>query len=95
MNKKNILLIVGIIFDLIGMISYIVPGFGEGIDFIWAPISGLALFVMYKGVKGIVGGILGTVEELLPGLDFIPSFTLMWFYTYYIQKREQVVENKN
>lgn len=45
---------------------------------------------MYRGVKGAVGGLLGTVEELLPGLDFIPSFTLMWFYTYYIQKTEEI-----
>lgn len=95
MNKKSILLILGLFFDLIGMASYLVPGFGELIDFIWAPISGLAMFIMYKGLKGAVGGVFGVVEEILPGLDFIPSFTLMWFYTYYIQKTEEVIEIKN
>ena len=95
MNKKSILLILGLFFDLIGMASYLVPGFGELIDFIWAPISGLAMFIMYKGLKGAVGGVFGAVEEILPGLDFIPSFTLMWFYTYYIQKTEEVIEIKN
>ncbi|MCT4581102.1 MAG: hypothetical protein N4A35_06755 [Flavobacteriales bacterium] len=90
MNKKSILLIVGLIFDLIGMASYLIPALGEVIDFIWAPISGFALFIMYRGVKGVIGGVLGAVEEFLPGLDFIPSFTLMWFYTYYLQKPEEV-----
>ena len=95
MNKKSILLILGIIFDLIGMVSYLLPGFGEVIDFIWAPISALAMFTMYKGTKGIIGGIFAGIEELTPGLDFIPSFTLMWFYTYYIQKAEEVQKVKN
>lgn len=95
MNKKVILLIIGIIFDLIGMVSYLVPGFGEVIDFIWAPISGLAMFIMYRGVKGAVGGVLGAVEEFFPGLDFIPSFTLMWFYTYFIEKKEEIQEIKS
>ena len=90
MNKKSILFILGLIFDLIGMISYIAPGFGEVIDFIWAPISALAMFTMYKGTKGVVGGIISGIEEITPGLDFIPSFTLMWFYTYYIQKTKEV-----
>jgi len=26
------------------------------------------------------------LEEIIPGLDIIPSFTLMWFYTYVISK---------
>ncbi len=94
MNKKSILFIVGLIFDLIGMASYLIPVLGEAIDFVWAPISGLAMFIMYKGVKGAVGGVLSTVEELLPGLDLIPSFTLMWVYTYYIQKTEEIQEIK-
>ena len=94
MKKKSVLFVLGIIFDLIGMVSYLAPGFGEVIDFIWAPISALAMFAMYRGVKGAIGGVLGGVEELLPGLDFIPSFTLMWFYTYYIQKTEEIQEVK-
>lgn len=95
MNKKSILFIVGFIFDLIGMGSYLVPGFGEGIDFIWAPISALAMFIMYRGAKGVIGGLLGGLEEILPFTDFIPSFTLMWLYTYYIQKTKEVQEIKN
>lgn len=94
MKKKSVLLILGIIFDLVGMISYLAPGFGEVIDFIWAPISAIAMFTMYRGAKGAIGGILGGIEEITPGLDFIPSFTIMWFYTYYIEKKVVVQEVK-
>ncbi len=88
MDKKIILLIVGIVFDIIGYATYAIPFFGESADFIWAPISALAMFVMYKGAKGIVGGIFGGLEEILPFTDFIPSFTLMWVYTYFIEKKK-------
>jgi hypothetical protein len=27
----------------------------------------------------MIGGTFAFLEELLPGTDFIPSFTLMWF----------------
>ena len=43
---------------------------------------------MYKGSIGKVGGIIAFVEEALPGLDFIPTFTLTWVYTYIIKKDE-------
>jgi hypothetical protein len=41
---------------------------------------------MYKGKIGTVGGIFAFIEEALPGLDFIPTFTLTWFYTYVLKK---------
>ena len=90
MNKKIILLILGIIFDGIGLLSYVFPGFFEVIDFVWAPISALAMYTMYKGQKGAMfGAIGGFIEEALPFTDFIPSFTLMWIYTYFIQKEDK------
>lgn len=67
-----------IIFDLIGYASYSIPFFGEIIDMIWAPISGVLFFMMFGGWKGAMGGMFSFIEELLPGTDFIPSFTLMW-----------------
>jgi hypothetical protein len=30
-----------------------------------------------------LGGIANFVEEILPGTDFIPSFTIMWFLQRY------------
>ena len=67
-----------IIFDLIGYASYSVPFLGEFADIIWAPISGLIFYRIFGGWKGAMGGLFNFIEELLPGTDFIPSFTIMW-----------------
>ena len=29
----------------------------------------------------MVGGVFNFVEEIMPGMDFVPSFTIMWFMT--------------
>ncbi len=81
-------LILSILFDAIGVLSYAVPFIGEFSDVIWAPIAGIILLRMYKGTVGTVGGIIVFIEELVPGLDFIPTFTLTWIYTYWIKKSE-------
>ncbi|MBD3723852.1 MAG: hypothetical protein IE891_03485 [Flavobacteriaceae bacterium] len=85
-TNKKAKLILSIIFDLIGMMSYIVPLLAEVTDVVWAPISGLLLAAMYKGTTGKVAGVIGFIEEALPGLDFIPTFTLTWIYTYIIKR---------
>ena len=82
-------LIFGIILDLIGMLSFTLPGFGEFTDVIWAPIAGFALSKMYKGTVGKIGGVLEFVEQILPFDDFIPTFTLVWIYTYVIKNKNQ------
>jgi len=65
--------------DLIGFASYVIPGIGELTDAIWAPISGLIFFLAFRKWSGAIGGVFDMVEELLPGTDFIPTFTIMWF----------------
>lgn len=77
-----------ILFDLIGYASYGIPVIAELTDIVWAPIAGFILARMYKGTVGTIGGITVFVEELLPGIDFIPTFTLTWIYTYLIKKEE-------
>jgi len=84
-KKRDLFL--SILFDAIGYLSYAIPFFGEISDVIWAPIAGLILLKMYKGTVGTIGGITVFIEELIPGLDFIPTFTLTWIYTYWIKKR--------
>ncbi len=37
--KKYQKLLLGILFDALGFVSFIVPGIGEFSDVIWAPIS--------------------------------------------------------
>ena len=80
-------LILGLFFDFIGMLSYIIPGIAETADLIWAPISGILLVAMYKGTVGKVAGVIGTLEELIPFTDIIPTFTITWFYENYLDKK--------
>ena len=48
---------------------------------------------MYKGNKGKIAGAISFIEQILPGLDFIPTFTLMWLYTYVFKtKKETIME---
>jgi hypothetical protein len=75
--------------DLIGLVSYAIPFLGEFSDIIWAPISGLIFFFTFGGWKGAFGGVFNFLEELLPGLDFIPTFTIAWFVRYFANRRQQ------
>ena len=67
-----------ILMDLIGCASYAVPVLGEVSDVIWAPISAIIFYKMFGGSMGAFGGMFNFMEELFPGLDFIPTFTLSW-----------------
>jgi hypothetical protein len=46
-NKRKPFL--GILFDMIGMLSFTVPFLGEFSDVIWAPLAGYLMTWMYKG----------------------------------------------
>ncbi|WP_188051550.1 hypothetical protein [Flavobacterium sp. GP15] len=85
-NKKRDL-VLGILFDAIGMLSFTVPLIGEFSDVIWAPLAGFLMTWMYKGTIGKVGGTIAFLEEILPFTDFIPTFTLTWIYNYLIKKQ--------
>ncbi|MBE9576863.1 hypothetical protein [Flavobacterium proteolyticum] len=84
-NNKGTMLVLSLLFDFIGMVSYFVPVFAEVTDLFWAPISGILLVVMFKGTAGKLAGVFGFIEELLPFVDVIPTFTITWFYTYVIR----------
>ncbi len=77
-----------IVLDLIGYFSYAIPGIGEFADVVWAPVSAFIFFKMFGGVKGALGGLFNFAEELLPGTDFIPSFTIMWVMQYAGSKKK-------
>ena len=84
-NNKGTMLVLSLLFDFIGMVSYFVPVFAEVTDLVWAPISGILLVVMFKGTAGKLAGVFGFIEELLPFVDVIPTFTITWVYTYVIR----------
>jgi hypothetical protein len=79
-QQKSTSLVLCIVMDLVGYATYSIPVLGELGDLIWAPISALVFFRMFGGWKGAFGGLFNFVEEILPGMDFIPSFTLMWLW---------------
>jgi len=79
-------LLLGILLDGVGMISFTIPLLGEFSDVIWAPVAAFIMTRMYKGRVGKVASVLTFIEEALPFTDIIPSFTLTWIYTYYFQK---------
>ena len=61
------------------MASYLLPILGETFDFIWAPISGIIFYFLFGMKKfGMIGGIISIIEEISPGFDFIPTFTIGW-----------------
>ena len=80
--SKKQLLYWGILFDLIGMVSYVFPL----TDVVWAPLSAYLVTKMYKGNVGKIGGVISFIEEAVPGLDFFPTFTLTWLYVFIIRK---------
>ena len=83
--SKNKKLILSILLDAIGMIPFI--------DIVWAPLSGYLMTKLYKGNKGKLAGIISFIEEIIPGTDFIPTFTLMWLYTYIFSSDNVKEEN--
>lgn len=93
--SKYKLLIIGLILDGIGVLtSAAFFGIGDFADVIWAPFSAWIMTKMYKGNAGKIAGIATFIEELLPGIDIIPSFTLMWLYTYIIAKNKKEVKKE-
>ena len=73
-----------IILDLVGMSSYLLPVIGETFDLVWAPVSGVLFYLLFGKKMGVFGGVFSFIEEILPGVDVIPTFTIAWF----IRKRE-------
>ena len=75
--------------DLLGYATFAVPFFGEFFDLIWAPISAMIYWKTFSGFKGFFGGGFAFLEELLPGTDIIPTFTITWFLQYMKRKKEE------
>ena len=68
-------LFLSLVIDVIGMATYAVPVVGEAGDIGWAPISAYLIYQLYG--NGLISG-LAFAEELLPGLDIIPTATIAW-----------------
>ena len=93
---KNKLLVKGLVLDGIGMLTMAIPFVGPFLDLLWAPYAAKQMQDMYPGKKGKIASVLVFIEEVLPFTDVIPSFTLMYLYTYVWKKEKmpspQVIE---
>ncbi|SHI91068.1 hypothetical protein [Pseudozobellia thermophila] len=88
-DNKYKKLFLGLLFDAIGMLSFAIPLIGDFSDIVWAPLAAWLMTRMYKGNIGKGAGIVTFLEEIIPGLDVIPTFTIMWLYTYVFKKSTQ------
>lgn len=89
MNRKYKWLLWSILFDILGTLSFFVPFLGEFSDVFWAPISAYLMIKMYKGTAGKIAGFISFIEEAaILGTDFLPTFTLMWVYSFLIKKQQ-------
>jgi len=64
---------------MMGYVSFVFPLF----DFIWAPLSAYLMTKLYKGKQGKIAAVIVFIEEALPFIDVVPTFTIMWVYTYW------------
>ena len=90
-NKKTSNLRKGLLYDAIGMVSMAIPVIGPFLDILWAPFAAKKMSEMYSGEQGKIASVVVFIEEILPISDFIPTFTLMWLYTYVWQGKSSVV----
>ncbi len=76
-----------ILFDALGYVSFVFPPF----DVVWAPLSAYLMTKMYRGRKGKVAAVISFAEEALPFMDVVPTFSLMWLYTFVFNKEKASV----
>lgn len=91
-REKSTKLMLSIAMDIVGMLTYFAPGVGEIGDIPWAPIAAVANFVMFRGTLGVAGGVGTFLEELIPGTDLIPSFTITWAMKYVVKEKETMAD---
>lgn len=70
------------------MLTFAIPYFGEFGDIFWAPVSAIIFYKSFGGKKGMLGAIFNFMEEILPFLDFIPTFTIAWAYHRYVENEK-------
>jgi len=80
-------LAISLLLDAVGYISFVFPLF----DIAWAPLAAYFMTRMYKGRTGKIAGAIAFIEEAMPMLDVIPTFTVMWLYSYVFKSKEETI----
>ncbi len=87
MNKYKLLAIC-LVCDGLGYVSFVFPPF----DIVWAPLAGYLMTKLYKGKAGKIAGVIVFIEEAMPFLDIVPTFTLMWLYSFIFKTESKIIE---
>ncbi|MEO6070428.1 MAG: hypothetical protein ABIN57_10535 [Chitinophagaceae bacterium] len=81
-----------LLMDFLGFAFVAIPLIGPFVEMLFAPISAFIYFRTFGGGKrGLLGGMFNFFEELIPGLDLIPTFTITWFMQY-AKRNKQVIQ---
>ncbi len=80
-----------LLMDAIGCIPFLIPVVGEAFDIVWAPISAIIFYFAFGGRKAIYGAAFSFVEELIPFVNFTPTFTIAWLWQKYVAKKPNEV----
>ena len=76
MNYKVKKLVLCLLLDAVGLVSFTIPLVGEFSDIIWAPIAAIISYKMFGEKLGKFTALTTFTEEILPFTDVIPSFTI-------------------
>jgi len=88
-SEKQTKLILAIGIDLMGYLSYLIPGFAEFADVAIAPISAILVYIFFN--KKLKWAGFTFFEEILPFTDVIPSATIAW-HDMYVRNQEKTIE---
>ena len=75
-THKIAMLILCLFLDLIGMLSYLLPVLGEVVDIVWAPISAVLIYVLFRKHNGALRSEEHTSELQSRGLISYAVFCL-------------------
>lgn len=89
MKSKYKKLVLSIVLDLVGVVSYFIPGVAEYIDIVWAPLSAYLITKVFKNTISKYTAVVGFVEEALPFTDIFPTFTVTWILSVFFDKEEK------
>lgn len=87
-SEKQTKLIIAIVIDLLGVLSYLVPGMMEFSDMGIAPISAILVYILFK--RKLKWATFTFLEELIPFTDVIPSATIAW-HDIYVRNQERTI----
>lgn len=82
-------LLLCILLDAMGMLSFSILMLGESSDVVWAPIAAFIFKRMFRGPLGIYGSLFTFIEEIFPFSDVVPTFTIAWICERFFAKTKK------